>query len=143
MMDSWEWDSEADEWDSALGDELEDDEPATPPPGYDKHVEFLNRCAFAYASAAAAELGRRKGMNRHQLARAMYWQHDDQLTGLRWADLEQVMIGIENGLDPTGVPIGWEVIQYATALGHRLHATITPVGEPNFTIHDQSGDPQA
>lgn len=79
-----------------------------------KWLEGLNRIAFAYLCCKAAQCRREQGLSVGQIAVRMgYVSSDGGPTGLgiqRVADLE-------NGIDPSGYPVGWEAIVMASTIG--------------------------
>lgn len=102
----------------------EDDIAFNPVPPYSKELEARNRIAFAYMCAAATHLARQKGLTRYALAKAMNCGPDEIMTGADWKELEQEMIRMENGIDGSGLPVGYEVIMYATALGVQVRPEV-------------------
>ena len=83
-------------------------------------LEFYNRCAFAYQCAAAAQIRKDKGITLWTTARDMWASWDNW----EWLEIESMIIGLENGIDPSGEPVGWEAIEYATALNARIVSTV-------------------
>lgn len=90
---------------------------------YDTELEVLNWCSFLHIAASAADIARQRGVTRWGMARAIYWD-DSPLSGERWLEAERFITAMQNGLTSSGVPFGWPVVEYATALGVMIGAEV-------------------